>query len=241
MSGKPQYDYKKVLALFEEHQNVPDTAFSLGCNRKTVEKVLREHGIVPSRKPRRHVYTKDHPVNDQEVIRAMYVSGMSARVIAKKIGTSYNTILSKMKEFGIEARTKSDSLTGHLHPHWNGGEKTDSQGYVEVLVGPRKYKYKHRLVMEEHLGRNLLSHEIVHHIDENPSNNDISNLELLQSVSEHMSDGRHARMPLSQSARSKISQAMKATWDRRSQAERDQIICKLRSGLLKRHPQEKDS
>ena len=35
-----------------------------------------------------------------------------------------------------------------------------------------------RLLMEEHLGRSLLPKEDVHHIDGNPDNNDIYNLEL---------------------------------------------------------------
>lgn len=35
-----------------------------------------------------------------------------------------------------------------------------------------------RHVMELHLGRHLLSSEIVHHIDENPFNNNINNLQI---------------------------------------------------------------
>lgn len=53
---------------------------------------------------------------------------------------------------------------------------------------PNRYKDKyvllHRVVMENHLGRLLTSDEIVHHIDEDPSNNDISNLQVM-SRSEH--------------------------------------------------------
>lgn len=36
-----------------------------------------------------------------------------------------------------------------------------------------------KLIIEQHLGRKLLPNEQVHHIDENPMNNDISNLEIL--------------------------------------------------------------
>ena len=44
---------------------------------------------------------------------------------------------------------------------------------------------KHRYVMEQHLGRPLKSHEIVHHIDGNKQNNDISNLMLLDDQAAH--------------------------------------------------------
>lgn len=46
---------------------------------------------------------------------------------------------------------------------------------------------EHRLVMADHMGRPLLSDEHVHHIDENPMNNDPSNLKV-------MSRGEHTRI-----------------------------------------------
>lgn len=45
--------------------------------------------------------------------------------------------------------------------------------------------YEHRLVMEQQLGRYLLSHEQVHHIDGNKSNNDPRNLMLCPSQKAH--------------------------------------------------------
>ena len=41
------------------------------------------------------------------------------------------------------------------------------------------YVLMHRIVMENHLGRLLSDKEIVHHIDHNRKNNDISNLEVM--------------------------------------------------------------
>ena len=46
---------------------------------------------------------------------------------------------------------------------------------------------KHRLIMEQHLGRKLKSTEDVHHIDEDGQNNDLSNLEII-------SHKRHAQI-----------------------------------------------
>ena len=58
--------------------------------------------------------------------------------------------------------------------------KTTVSGY-HITTGGR---YVHRMVMEEHLGRPLSDNEVVHHIDGNSSNNDISNLQVMSS-SEH--------------------------------------------------------
>lgn len=58
-------------------------------------------------------------------------------------------------------------------------------GYVEIwnpnhpMAHKNNYVSEHRLIMSEHLGRVLESHEHVHHIDGNRMNNNIENLELI--------------------------------------------------------------
>ena len=52
---------------------------------------------------------------------------------------------------------------------------------------------KHRLIMMQHLGRDLKPNEVVHHIDLNKSNNDISNLQLM-TQSEHAKIHKHTVM-----------------------------------------------
>lgn len=61
--------------------------------------------------------------------------------------------------------------------------KDASQGKAYTKISGR---HAHRVVMERHIGRALTRGEVVHHIDGNPLNNDISNLQLLPSQAEHM-------------------------------------------------------
>ena len=57
---------------------------------------------------------------------------------------------------------------------------TCSDGRIRVYdPETKKVRSYPRYVMEQHIGRSLSSNEDVHHIDENPLNNDISNLKII--------------------------------------------------------------
>jgi len=60
------------------------------------------------------------------------------------------------------------------------------EGYLVCTArydnGSKKTIYQHREVMEIHIGRTLLSSEIVHHRDEDKRNNCVGNLELTDHV-----------------------------------------------------------
>lgn len=83
-------------------------------------------------------------------------------------------------------------------PRWKGGRKIRKDGYIFIVAEDNhphpsmrkesglKYILEHRAVMEKHLGRYLQPGEVVHHIDKNPRNNNITNLQLFASQKEHI-------------------------------------------------------
>ncbi len=97
----------------------------------------------------------------------------------------------KLCQCGCGGEIKEDKkfVSGHNtrgsnHPMWKGGRKIHDAGYILIwkpehpFCNNQGYVREHRLVMEQHLGRYLEPIEIVHHIDGNRKNNNISNLEL---------------------------------------------------------------
>lgn len=74
---------------------------------------------------------------------------------------------------------------GPLNNGWKGGifiHQTTNRTFIKTAEG---YKFIYRQLMEEILGRKLLRNEVVHHKDEDPTNNDPDNLEVM-TRSEHI-------------------------------------------------------
>lgn len=64
---------------------------------------------------------------------------------------------------------------GAQNHNWKGGRNRD--GYVRSSLYGNK-KFEHRVVMEGYLGRELLTHEFVHHLNGQRDDNRLENLEL---------------------------------------------------------------
>ena len=87
---------------------------------------------------------------------------------------------------------------GRDNNNWRGGRSVDPRGYVLIRVGKehpladvRGYAYEHRLVAQEALDRPLTKSDLVHHKDENTSNNNAGNLKIVDHA-HHKLEHRHA-------------------------------------------------
>ena len=90
---------------------------------------------------------------------------------------------------GLPSKRKGKKFGRQKYPFKNG--RKNNRKYFMILqpehpfCNKNGYIYEHRLIMENHLGRYLTPKEIIHHIDENPSNNSIENLKLCKNNAEH--------------------------------------------------------
>lgn len=126
----------------------------------------------------------------EDLIYSYQVLGMSTPDIAKKYGMCSASVIQRLKKH-IKMRTSSETtikngkLNREKNPNWKGGKIKTKYGYISIRGPSGKLVMEHRVVMEQILGRKLLSTEVVHHIDGNRENNSPENLMLFQSVSDH--------------------------------------------------------
>lgn len=127
------------------------------------------------------------------------VHQMQQHKAAELLGVDRTTIGRWCKRFGI-ATQKTGPRPGELHPGWSGGMRI-VKGYRYIYcpnhpnTTKQKYVAEHRLVMESVLGRYLEKHEVVHHIDGNPLNNNPSNLVVFGSNADHLRHELTGKVP----------------------------------------------
>ncbi len=94
----------------------------------------------------------------------------------------WNQIREHKKNF-CSTQCQNKFYSGDNHPNWIGGSIEHATGYIKDYVD-KKYTARHRIFMEELVGRKLSEDEVVHHKNGNKHDNRIENLEIM-TRSEH--------------------------------------------------------
>lgn len=127
-------------------------------------------------------------IDENLVVKLFIDERKSTRYIANELSIAQTTVRNVLKRQGIDGKRTRVPI---------GNKSKNGYGYVVVYMPnhPNSDKrgniLEHRLVMSNHLGRPLKSHEHVHHKNEIKSDNRIENLELTQSIKEHLEKHRH--------------------------------------------------
>lgn len=174
----PQLHNEEWLQNIYKTRNTWEIAELLHCTQSAVWGALKRHNI-PVRLPGRPLGPEE--LRNKDWLSQKYIEeNLTTHEIAAILGCRQPTVYKWMIRHGIALRRqvrrrKSNKYAAILHP------KT------------RKIILKHRWIMEEHLGRELLPSENVHHIDGNPENNDLSNLIILTKSAHHRLHGKDTK------------------------------------------------
>lgn len=185
---------QQILALANPDVTTGQIASALNCNRSTVLRCLRRHGIVVKQ---RSDLGKPKPGSLTAQILSLADGTTTSEEIAKQVGCSAKHVQTTLHAHNA-ATLPRGGRKGELNHGFVGGRRVDMDGYVVVSTDPshpharavanRNYKliYEHRLVLERHLGRYLLPTETVDHIDGLHLHNDPSNLRVFDSNADHL-------------------------------------------------------
>lgn len=136
---------------------------------------------------------------NHDLVVQMAAEGGTFAAIGRRIGTTHRRVSEYVRRHTIPYTPWTRDGAGN--PHWQGGRVTEAGGYVKIkmpdhpMANKQGYVREHRLVMANHLGRALQPQEVVHHKDGNPSNNDLSNLELFGTNAEHLAETLAGKKP----------------------------------------------
>jgi hypothetical protein len=153
-------------------KNYQEAAKTAGVNRETMAKAVQAAGLNKG-KPW-NIGTSTVP---RSLVAEHYKSGKTAKEISKILGMGLSTVYRSLRQEGIKADHKG--LKGANHPQWNGGS------YDQNKSKNWNSSKKARVLFAILIGRELTEDEVVHHHDEDPSNNDPSNLWLFPNTGSH--------------------------------------------------------
>lgn len=125
---------------------------------------------------------------------------MTLNEMSRHLGVPRRKMDAIMNDLGLKRRKTGPRSPKH-HGSWTGGRRRDRSGYIYVYCPDHPnatcggYVREHRLVMERHIGRMLLRSEVVHHKNDDTSDNRIENLRLFDKNADHLAETLNGKCP----------------------------------------------
>lgn len=183
---------REIAAAYLGGDPTQAIATTWNCTPETVANIVRRQGGTV--RPPRFYHSSQRISLPEDELMERWEAGESATELAAAYGVNPWTIRARLRERGLATERRQ---RGPRHSKWRGGRITMKSGYTRVWVGADDplasmrnsdgYVLEHRLVMAQSLGRPLTTHESVHHLDGDRSNNTVENLQLRQ---RHHGEGR---------------------------------------------------
>lgn len=163
----PDHVVGRILEDFAQTQNQTHTARRLGIAQTTVSRILIRNGIRVGT-GKHHIHRLPMP----EIIQRYQSSSDSVSQVARDYGVDPEMLRRRLVKLGVTIRP-TVRKRANQNPFWKGADRY------------RDSKYHARQIAEICLGYKPSKGSVIHHMDENPQNNDPSNLRLFPSQAEH--------------------------------------------------------
>ena len=168
MQGRRKLDIAFTKTMLEKDykalHSTAKIAKKYGVSKKCIMNYMNKFGIKRTRR-----------VVPIATVKKLAAQGLSAPEIAQILNFTPSAI-------SKAGRIHRFPIADKFHP----GEILTHNGYIMIrrpdhpFADQRGYVRKHRIIMEDHLGRFLEPDELVHHINGNKADNRLENLEVIQ-------------------------------------------------------------
>lgn len=156
------------------------------CNERTISELAKKYNIKKNYKViTDRNYYKSKSFNLDHILYLYLDEYKSCREIANIYNVNHDTIIKYLKNNGITIRSGYDKEYYKSRRNTVPTKILDSQGYIMLYINGVLIR-EHRYVMEQYLNRKLSSDEYVHHINFIKTDNEVGNLFLFESDSQHM-------------------------------------------------------